>query len=73
MSSTETKACPFCPLMVEEELREPIGSDFFGKSAKIGDIPSCDSCAQVAAMSENGVQDMLDMLKNSQTNKEVSL
>lgn len=69
--TTPVQMCPFCPLMVEEALWEPIGVDFFGQPAKIGDIPSCDGCAQVAHMSENGVQDMLDMLKDSQT-KEVS-
>jgi hypothetical protein len=40
--------CPFCPLMgIELSMWQPVGKDFFGQTAKIGDIPSCDACALV--------------------------
>lgn len=44
----QSKMCPFCPLMgIEESLYDPIGNDFFGEPAKVGDIPSCEGCAIV--------------------------
>lgn len=46
--------CPFCPIMLPEqpELWENIGSQFFGGAAKIGDIPSCQYCAEIAEEDE---------------------
>lgn len=51
--------CPFCPLLLEGEPENhlPIGNDFFGEPAMIGDVRSCEACARVAEMA--GIADEL--------------
>ena len=57
---------PFCPLLVEEALCDPVGYDFFGQPANVKGIPSCDGCATVARMADDDGQWMIDMLKKDQ-------
>lgn len=58
--------CPFCHLLVEPELCDPIGYDFFGTPANVKGIPSCDGCAIVASLADDDGQYLVDMLKAEQ-------
>lgn len=59
----EQKMCPFCHLLVEDELCDPIENNFFGEPANIKGIPSCDGCAIVALMDDDGGAWMVEALK----------
>lgn len=65
-SQNNEHMCPFCPLLVEPELCDPIENDFFGKPANIKGIRSCAACAMIAEMTNDSGQLLIDMLKEQQ-------
>jgi hypothetical protein len=53
---TKKQMCPFCPQFVEQDGWQPIGTDFFGEHAKVGDIASCAECATIAEITDSAEQ-----------------
>lgn len=43
--ASDLKLCPFCAYFFVTP--EPIGTDFYGGAAKVGEVPSCESYAVV--------------------------
>lgn len=58
----EHVTCPFCPLLVEEELWNPVGYDFFGAPATVEGVACCDDCAAFVHVTGDP-QWLLDQLK----------
>ncbi len=66
MTQTETRQlCPFCTFFEIEP--DPIGNDFFGTPAKIGDVRCCEACYNTITGSDQE-QEMLAWYREMQEN-----
>ncbi len=59
--------CPFCPMFLDDvSMWQPIGRDFFGDSATIGNIPACGDCASIVT-DERSEQQLVAMLHRNES------